>query len=248
MVNNVQEQDLFLRYNAGKTPEVLEEIMEAYQHIPSLLSRRFAGKGLELDDIYQSACIGLMHAAKRFDTSRGVAFSTYATATVLGEIKRLFRDKKNCIRVPRHLYEIFSRANKIRNGQLVENGTLPDRDELAKQLGVSTKQLSQALYWGENRDACSLDQPIADGDALLADCIGIEDDEFLMIENKDFIDSFMRLLPEREQNFVRYRFYEEMTQSKIAELMNTSQTNISRMEKKVLDALRIFYEKSVSCG
>ncbi|MBR6729551.1 MAG: B/F/G family RNA polymerase sigma-70 factor, partial [Clostridia bacterium] len=185
----LQEQELFLRYKNIPSQETLNEIMETYNYIPSLLSRRFAGKGLELDDIYQSACIGLMNAAKRFEPSRSVRFSTYATATVLGEIKRLFRDKKNCIRVPRQLYEIFSKANKLRNTQLVQSGTNPSRDELAKSLGVSASQLSHALYWGNTQEPTSLDQPIADTDALLADCIGMEDDEFLMIENKDFIES-----------------------------------------------------------
>jgi len=245
---DLQENELFERYQSAQDSAALHKIMDTYNYIPTLLARRFAGKGLELDDIYQSACIGLMHAAQRFDTNRGVAFSTYATATVLGEIKKLFRDKKSCIRVPRQVYEIFSKANSLRNSQLVKDGTMPSLQELSEALHVSVEQISHALYWGDTQETYSLDQPIADGDALLADCIGMEDDEFLMIENKDFIDSFMQQLSEKEQDFVKYRFYDELTQSKIAQLMNTSQMNISRMEKRVLDSLRRFYEKTVCCS
>jgi len=245
-VNETEEKEMFLRLSDPDTSaEALDTIMESYNYIPTLLSRRFAGKGLELDDIYQSACLGLMNAAKRFDSARGICFSTYASATVLGEIKRLFRDKKNCIRIPRQMYEIFSKANQLRNRHLVENGTLPSHEELAEALQVTSEQLSHALYWGDAQDVCSLDQPIADGDALFSDCIGMEDDEFLLIENKDFIESFMKRLTEKEKEFVHYRFYDEMTQSKIASLMGTSQMNISRMEKRVLALLRQFYEKTV---
>lgn len=242
------DKELFALLKNGEASNAMDKIIEKYDYIPALLSRRFAGKGLELDDIYQSARIGLINAAKRFDPARGILFSTYATATVLGEIKRLFRDKKYCIRVPRQMYEIFSKANQLRNSHLVENGTLPSHKELADALNVSPSQLSHALCWGDSQEPLSLDLSALDGEAIFSDCIGMEDDEFLMIENKDFIKSFMKRLDEKEQTFVRYRFYDEMTQSKIAELMGISQMNVSRMEKRVLLSLREFYEKTMRCS
>ncbi|MBE7048503.1 MAG: sigma-70 family RNA polymerase sigma factor [Ruminococcaceae bacterium] len=239
------EHDLFMRYKETHDAGLFNQIMEQYNYITEILARRFVGKGLEFDDIYQSASIGLMNAVKRFNPDRGIRFATFATPTVLGEIKRLFRDKGNCIRVPRRMYEIFSKANKLRNEELVRTGKMPDRTELSKALGISVDQLSQAMYWGDTQAIHSLEQPIDGGDAILSDCIGIEDNEFLMIENRDFIESFMQSLSEREQQFVRYRFYEEMTQAQIAQLMHTSQMNISRMEKKVLTHLRQVYEQSI---
>ncbi|MBE7035206.1 MAG: sigma-70 family RNA polymerase sigma factor [Ruminococcaceae bacterium] len=239
------EQALFLQYQSTKDKALLSEIMETYSYITEILSRRFVGKGLEYDDIYQSASIGLMHAAKRFDPARGVRFVTFATPTILGEIKRLFRDKGNCIRVPRRLYEIFSRANKLRNEELVKTGKLPDRSELSQALGISVEQLAQALYWGDNQTIQSLEQPVEGQEAILADCIGMEDNEFLMIENRDFVESFLKTLSAQEQEFVKLRFYEEMTQTQIAQKMNTSQMNISRMEKKVLAHLRGMYTQSL---
>lgn len=240
------EQNLFARYKQTKDGTVLSEIVHIYTYIPEILARRFAGKGLEFDDIYQSACVGLVNAVKRFDASRGTRFSTFATPTVLGEIKRLFRDKGNCIRVPRRMYEIFSKANKIRNEELVKTGRILGYKELAEELDISIEQLAQAMYWGDTQEVCSLEQPLDEQDVILGDCIGMEDDKFLMIENKDFVDSFLNSLPERERQFVKYRYYDELTQTKIADLMNTSQMNISRMEKKVLEHLRTMYQKTVS--
>lgn len=240
------EQNLFARYKQTNDSTVLSEIVHIYTYIPEILARRFAGKGLEFDDIYQSACVGLVNAVKRFDASRGTRFSTFATPTVLGEIKRLFRDKGNCIRVPRRMYEIFSKANKIRNEELVKTGRILGYKELAEELDISIEQLAQAMYWGDTQEVCSLEQPLDEQDVILGDCIGMEDDKFLMIENKDFVDSFLKSLPERERQFVEYRYYDELTQAKIADLMNTSQMNISRMEKKVLEHLRTMYQKTVS--
>lgn len=243
---NTAEYDLFKQYKATQDTALLDEIMKKYNYITEILARRFAGKGLEFDDIYQSASIGLMNAVQRFDPDRGIRFSTFATPTILGEIKRLFRDKGNCIRVPRRMYEIFSKANKLRNEELVQTGKMPSRQELSQALGVSVEQLSQAMYWGDSQSVRSLEQPLDDQDAILSDCIGVEDNEFLMIENRDFIESFIHSLPEREQQFIQYRFYDEMTQAQIARLMNTSQMNISRLEKKVLTHLRRVYDQSVS--
>lgn len=238
-----EENDLLTRYHNTKDPALLNEIMTQYAYITEILSRRFVGKGLEYDDIYQSASIGLMNAAARFEPKRGTRFSTFATPTILGEIKRLFRDKGNCIRVPRRMYEIYSKANRIRNEELVKTGKLPSRAELSEALGITDEQLSQAMYWGDSCEVHSLEQTVGDRDAMLSDCLGIEDNKFLMIENKDFVDRFIRSLPPREQQFVKYRYYDEMTQTQIAQKMNTSQMNISRMEKKVLTHLRELYEQ-----
>ncbi len=240
------EQELFLHYAKTKDRKLLDEIMEQYSYIADILARRFDRKGLEFDDIYQSACIGLMNAARRFDPQRGTRFVTFATPTVLGEIKRLFRDKGNCIRVPRRMYEIFSKANKLRNEELVLTGKMPSRTELSKALGITKEQLAQAMYWGDTQEIRSLEQPVDEQDILLSDCIGVEDNEFLMIENRDFIDSFLSTLTEQEQKFVHLRFHEELSQSKIANLLETSQMNISRMEKRVIEKLREFYRKSLS--
>ncbi|MBR7163352.1 MAG: sigma-70 family RNA polymerase sigma factor [Clostridia bacterium] len=244
-ISMTKERELFLRYLETKDNVLLNEITYVYTYIPEILARRFNGKGLEFDDIYQSACVGLVNAIKRFDPNRGTRFSTFATPTVLGEIKRLFRDKGNCIRVPRRVYEIFSKANKIRNEELVKTGRILEYHELAEELNLSTEQLAQAMYWGDTQDVYSLEQPLDEQDVILGDCIGVEDDKFLMIENKDFVETFLNSLPERERRFVQYRYYDELSQSKIAELMETSQMNISRMEKKVLERLRNLYKRTM---
>ena len=241
-----EEQDLFTRYQSSGDTSLLADIMATYSYITEILSKRFTGRGIEFDDIYQSASIGLMNAIKRYDPSRGVRFATYATPTILGEIKRLFRDKGNCIRIPRRLYETFVKASKIRNEELIKNGKMPSTKELAQAMDIPVNQVTQALHWGDIKEIHSLDYSIDDHDAMLSDCIGAEDNEYLMIENKDFVESGIRSLPEREQEFIRLRFYEEMTQTEIAQILHTSQMNISRLEKRVLAHLRKLYEQSVN--
>lgn len=245
-ITHSEEQDLFARYQSSGDASLLAEIMTTYSYITEILSRRFTGRGIEFDDIYQSASIGLMNAAKRYDPSRGTRFSTFATPTILGEIKRLFRDKGNCIRVPRRLYETFAKASKIRNEELMKSGKMPSVEELAETLDVPIHQVTQALHWGDLKEIHSLDYAIDEHDSLLSDCIGAEDNEFLMIENRDFVESGIRSLPDREQEFIRLRFYEEMTQTEIAQIMHTSQMNISRLEKRVLAHLRKIYEQSIN--
>ncbi|MBE7036829.1 MAG: sigma-70 family RNA polymerase sigma factor, partial [Ruminococcaceae bacterium] len=214
-----EEQELFARYQSSGDTSLLAEIMTTYSYITEILARRFTGRGIEFDDIYQSASIGLMNAVKRYNPSRGTRFSTFATPTILGEIKRLFRDKGNCIRIPRRLYETFVKANKIRNEELMKNGKMPTADELAQALDVPIEQIMQALHWGDHKEIHSLDYILNDQDTILSDCIGAEDNEFLMIENKDFVESCIRSLPEKEQEFIKFRFYDEMTQTEIAQLM-----------------------------
>ncbi len=235
--NSTNETALFTEYYATKNASLLDVIMEKYAYIAKILTRRFAGKGLEEDDIYQSACIGLMNAAKRFDPTRGIQFASYATPTILGEIKRLFRDKGNCVKVPRKMYEIFSKVNKIRNEELVKTGKMLSLPELSEALNITIEELSSALFWEDAQKVHSLDAQM-DEDIFLSDCIGITDEEFLMIENKDFLSRLTASLTDEEKQFLQYRFYEEMTQAEIAKLLNTSQMNISRLEKKVLSRLR----------
>ena len=233
------EYELFSEYRKTHDPSLRDEIVEAYIYIAEILSRRFINRGVEYDDIYQVACMGILYAVERFDPDKGVKFATYATPTVLGEIRRYFRDKGSFVRIPRRLYEIFYKAEKIRR---VSGGI--SRAEIARILNIPVSTLDSIYETGDLSFIKSLEyEAYADGEMALSNVIGIEDRHYLMIENEDFIRSCLDSLTDEEREFVKYRYYEEKSQREISELMHTSQMQISRMEKRVLKKLRNMYFK-----
>ncbi len=233
------EYELFSRYRETKDVKLRDEIVSLYIYIAEILSRKFVNRGVEYDDIYQVACMGILYAVERFDPDKGVKFATYATPTVLGEIRRYFRDKGNFIRIPRRLYEMFYKAEKIRR---TSNGI--SHSEIARILNIPEKTLERVYQMGDVSFIKSLEyEAYADGEMTLSNVIGVDDNHYLMIEDKDFIDFCMKSLTEREREFLTYRYYEEKSQKEIASIMGISQMQVSRMEKKALKKLRDLYFK-----
>lgn len=243
-----EEHALFAAYRVSKDDSARDSLLQKYDYLPQILAHRFANRGIEYDDIYQSARIGLMNALARFDPDRGTRFVTFATPTIIGEIKRLFRDKGHFIKVPRRIYEIFNKATRIKAAYLTQDGESLSTAELAELTGVSEKQMSDALAWGDNHFVRSLEQFVCSGEdeTLFSNLVGTDDNQFLMIENKDFIETFLSTLSDRERQFVKLRYYEELTQNSIAQRMNISQMNVSRMEKRVLSGLKQMYFEAVN--
>lgn len=242
-----EDRGLFESYRDTGCEETRDMLLQRYDYLPQILARRFTGRGIEYDDIYQSARIGLINALSRFIPEKGVRFVTFATPTIIGEIKRLFRDKGNVIKVPRKLYEIFNKANKIKNARLLKDGAELSVSELAELTGVSEELMSESLEWGDNHFVRSLEQAVYNSDeTLFSNLVGMEDDHFLMIENKDFIKTFMDTLTSRERQFVKLRYYDGLTQDSIARRLNISQMNVSRMERRVLSELKQMYFEAVN--
>ena len=231
------EYEMFSRYRETGDTRLRDEIVSSYIYIAEILSRKFVNRGVEYDDIYQVACMGILYAVERFDPDRGVKFATFATPTVMGEIRKYFRDKGNFIRIPRRLYEIFYKAEKIRR----MSGSI-SRGEIARILNIPETLLDSVYEIGDASFIKSLEyEAYADGEISLSNVVGVEDKNYLMIEDKDFVASCMERLNEKEREFVRLRYYEEKSQKEISEIMNTSQMQISRMEKKVLKKFRGMY-------
>lgn len=231
------EYEMFSEYKRTHDTALRDELVASYIYIAEILSRKFINRGVEYDDIYQVACMGILYAVERFDPDKGVKFATFATPTVLGEIRRYFRDKGNFIKIPRKLYEIFYKAEKIRR---LSNDM--SHAEIARILNIPEKTLDAIYEMGDMSFIKSLEyEAYADGELTLSNVVGMEDRHYLMIENEDFIESCMKSLTEEEREFVKYRYYEEKSQKEIADLMSTSQMQISRMEKKVLKKLRNMY-------
>lgn len=231
------EYELFSRYRRTRDTKLRDFLVESYIYIAEILSRKFINRGVEYDDIYQVACLGILYAVERFDPDRGVKFATFATPTVLGEIRRYFRDKGNFIRIPRKLYEVFYKAEKIR--RLSSDISLA---EIARILNIPERTLESLYEAGDMSFIKSLEyEAYADGEAALSSVVGIDDKHYLMIENRDFIRSCMDRLAEDEKQFVRLRYYEEKSQKEIADITGVSQMQISRLEKKVLKKIRNMY-------
>lgn len=235
------EYKLFSEYRRGHDKRLRDELVHHYIYIAEILSRKFINRGIEYDDIYQIACIGILSAVERFDPDKGIKFATFATPTVLGEIRHYFRDKGNFIKVPRSLYEIFCKAEKIRRSQSDEKLS---QEELARMLNLSEREIRMAYEAGDAAFIKSLENEAFSGsDMMYSYTIGCEDNHFMMIENRDFIHYCMKHLTEKEFAFVQLRYYQEYTQKQIAQRWQVSQMYISRMERRVLKKLRDLYFK-----
>ncbi len=241
------DRELFVAYRTTKSRAVRDEIIEKYSYIPRILAKKYYNKGIDNEDIYQIACVGLIGAVERFDPDKGLKFSTFATPTIIGEIKRFFRDKGTFIKVPRKLYDIFTRATRIRNSWLVEKGEEIGREELAAALGVPVKLLDEAVAWSSSASVASLENIESDemGGNGTYHVIGEEDNAFLLIENEDLVQRFMGSLCKRDREFIKYRYYKEYTQREIADTMGITQMQASRMERHILSALKEMYVKTV---
>ena len=233
------EYEMFSRYRETGDVNLRDEIVASYIYIAEILSRKFVNRGVEYDDIYQVACLGILYAVERFDPDRGVKFATFATPTVMGEIRKYFRDRGNVIRIPRRLYEVFYQAEKVKR---MSGGV--SRQETARILNIPETLIDSVYETGDASFIKSLEyEAYADGEISLSNVVGVEDRNYLMIENKDFVASCMERLTEEEREFVNLRFYEEMKQKEISELKNISQMQVSRMEKRILKKFRSMYFK-----
>ncbi len=232
------EYELFDRYRLTGDIEDRNKIVDSYIYIAEILSRRFINRGIEYDDIFQVACMGLIYAAERFDPDRGVKFATFATPTIMGEIRKYFRDRGSFIRIPRKLYEVFYRAEMIKR----RYDSDISEERLSRALQIPEDMLKSAMLAGDTAFVSSLEyEADADGSMVLSNLVGRDEHGFLMIEDADFLDYSLSTLSEKEQEFLKRRFYDEEAQSKIAADWQVSQMYVSRLEKKILKKLRNLY-------
>jgi RNA polymerase sigma-B factor len=233
-------RELFEQLRATGEPSYRDRLAKLHLPLVEYLAKRFKDRGEPLDDLIQVGSVGLLKAIDRFDLERGVEFSTYATPTIVGELKRYFRDKGWAVRVPRRLQELSLRLNKLIAQLTQDLGRSPTVGELAKAAGVSEDEVLEALESGQAYSTTSLDAPTGDDDdaPMRGDRIG-EDD--IRLDNLEYFASLAPLidqLPEREKTILYLRFFKGMTQSTIAEHVGISQMHVSRLLTRVLEFLR----------
>lgn len=243
------DKELFVQYQQDKKIEIRNELIARNLYIVEILSKKFLNKGIEYEDIYQVASLGLIYAIERFDPDKGFEFSSFATPTIIGEIKKYFRDKGWSIRVPRRIQELSKKVNVATVNLQQELHRVPKIEDIAKHLGVTDEDVLEAIdasyvYKPKSLDL-SYENEGDDKDIQLLDLIGNEDKSFINIENEDFLKRSLSKLNEVELKIIKDRFFNNKTQMTIATELGVSQMTVSRIEKKVLSKLKKEYEKMI---
>jgi len=216
------------------------ELVEIHLPLVEYLARRFRNRGEWLDDLTQVATIGLIKSIDRFDLGRGVEFSTYATPTIVGEIKRHFRDKGWAVRVPRRLQELKLALTKAIGDLAQREGRAPTVAELAVHLQMSEEEVLEGLESANAYSTVSLDAPDSgDDDApAVAESLGMLDEALEGVEYRESLKPLLERLPPREKKILLLRFFGNMTQSQIATELGISQMHVSRLLARTLTQLR----------
>lgn len=214
-------------------------MVERHLGLARHLALRYSDSGEPLDDLFQVASLGLVNAVDRFDPSRGIAFTTFAVPTILGELKRHFRDRGWAIHVPRDLKEA---ALRVRRAIADHHGERPPTPaELAQATGLSLEGVTEALDVAGVQRSLSLDVPASsaeEGGATLGDLLGADDAELARATDRTLIDSLMRVVTPREREILRLRFVEDLTQSEIGARIGVSQMQVSRILRGALARMR----------
>jgi RNA polymerase sigma-B factor len=235
------ERALFQRLITAQDPACREQIIERYLPLARQLARRYHRPGEQLDDLIQVAAMGLVKAVDRFDPSRGTAFSSFAVPTILGEIKRYFRDRTWSVRVPRDLQELALRVDRIVEELSSELRRSPSIDELAAKIGTTAEHVLEAREAAGAYRAGSLDAPRgAEGEPgeTVGEGLGATEAGFDLAEDRATLERLMRTITPREREILRLRFEEDLTQAEIGELIGVSQMQVSRILRQCLGRLR----------
>lgn len=248
--NPADEQALFRRLRDHGDSGAREALVERYMPLARSLAMRYARSAEPLDDLMQVASLGLVKAVDGFDCDREIAFSSYAVPTILGEIKRHFRDRTWAVRVPRGLQEMSARVDRA-IAELSEGAARqPSVQEIAEHLGGEEEAVLEALQAGSAYRAISFETPrgAAGGDddvATLADAIGVDEDGFDRAEDRATLEALMAAVAPREREALRLRFEEDMTQAEIGAVIGVSQMQVSRIIRQALARLRAVGEPAI---
>ncbi len=237
-----RERELLRRVHVHGDSRARDQLAEEMLPLARALAGRYTGRGEPLDDLVQVACVGIMKAIDGFDLSRDVRFSSYATPTVLGEIKRYFRDKTWAMRVPRGMQELQIEIAKARDKLTTELGRSPTVQELAHAVNQPFEEVLATIQSQEARRTRSLDEPTGE-DVTLADSIGARDPEISRAEMRVLLDDAFDVLSARDREVLRLRFAEDLTQTEISKRVGVSQMQVSRIIRQALVRLRADIER-----
>lgn len=248
-IKDIDTKTLFREFDQSRDPIIREELIERHIYIAEILSKKYANRGIDYDDIYQVACVGLIYAIDRFDVTKGFEFSSFATPTIIGEIKKYFRDKGWTIRVPRRIQEL---SKKINNAKLTLSQTLqrsPTVEDIADYLNATEEEILETMeaskvYTPQSLDL-TFDSNSDDKDINLKDLIGEDDISFDKIEDNDFLVRAIKELDDTEKKILVDRYFNLKTQVAIADELDISQMTVSRVEKRIIEKFRKEMKRSM---
>ena len=236
------DRRLFDRMEDASDPIDRSTVIERFLPLARSVAHQHAHGDVPFDDIFQIACFALIKAVDRYDPSQGTAFSSFAVPTMVGEIKRYYRDRTWSVRPPRGLQELVQRVDREIERARTAEGRAPSVGAIAARLGISEEEVLDALEARPARSASSLDVPVVehdDGSATLGDMTGSVDPGFAGAENRADVDGVLRFLSERERTALRLRFQEGRTQQEIGDEIGVSQMQVSRILRGALERARV---------
>jgi RNA polymerase sigma-B factor len=236
-----RDRELFLRLKEHDDQHAREELVERFMGLARQVAVRYRRQSEPLEDVMQVASLGLLKAIDRFDPDRGIAFSSFAVPTMLGEVKRHFRDKSWTVRPPRDLQELTLRVEQATTQLSSALSRAPSVTELSEHLGVNDEDILEALEAGRARSATSLSAPRGDEDdgSTLGDMLGDDEDGFARAEDRATLAVLFAELTPRERTVLTLRFKQDMTQAEIGEIVGVSQMQVSRIIRGSIERLRI---------
>lgn len=242
-------KDLFKELKETGNPSIREFLIKKHLYIAEILSKKYTNKGIDYDDIFQVASIGLIYAVDRFDVDKGFEFSSFATPTIIGEIKKHFRDKGWTIRVPRRIQELSKKINNAKTMLSQQLQRTPTVEDIADYLNSTEEEILEAMEASQVYTPQSLDLTFDssgdDKDMNLADLIGQDDEYFDKVENNDFLLKGMEKLNDVEKKILVDRYFNRRTQIAIAKDLDISQMTVSRVEKRVIEKFRKEMQKTL---
>lgn len=235
-------EELFRQFAHTQDEELRERLVAMHQNLVRFLAGKFANRGEPLEDLVQVGTIGLINAVDRYDPDRGTKFSTYATPTIVGEIRRYFRDKAWSMKVPRRLQELNQAANKAVDVLSVKLGRSPTYAEIAQAIGTTEEETLEAVELGNAYDTVSLDSRMAteteSAPMTLAEFVGGDDATLATLQRYGDLTAAIESLEEREKIIITLRFFKDLSQAEVAKKLNISQMHVSRLQHRALDNLK----------
>lgn len=238
-MNDERLVSLMERYAASRDSAARDELFESYLPLARAVARKFAGRGVETEDLEQVAGMALLKALERFDPARGYRFVTYATPTIAGDVRNYLRDKGGLMRLPRDARQRLYRLSAEREAFEREYLRAPTVDELAQRMGITREDVLVLLSAREFSEVASLDSPVGEeGDTLLEGLLGREDDGYARFEQSEWMRWVLGKVNDTERELLLLRYRDGLGQRETAKRLGVSQMQVSRLERRVLTRLR----------
>ena len=244
----IDQKELFEQYKDNPTIDKRNEIVEKYLYMVDILIRKYTGKGVDYDDLYQVGAMALVSAVERFDPSKGFECSSFATPTILGEIKKYFRDKQWSLKVPRRLKEIASKVTESKEALYAKYQRNPTAEEIAEYTGYTVEQIIEALESSQAYGTYSLDKTFddagEDGESpFLERYTGFDEAGYERVETSEIIKKVMDTFSDQYKTIFRERFINDRSQSDIARELGISQMSVSRAERNMIKQFKAELER-----